>query len=71
MSQLVPIQPNAVAAPLMRFQCSVCLGEVCLHQGSYEDALILLRGIGWRVANTLICPGCLQKQKRQFREEFL
>lgn len=38
MSAVVPYQPNAVAAPRMRFACSICTWEVA-SDSSYEAAL--------------------------------
>lgn len=69
-TDLVPSTPNEVAAPKMRFRCSVCTKEVGMQNVSYEDALDLLNKHGWRVGNILICPDCVKKKARQFIRSF-
>lgn len=70
MSNIVPVSSTEVAAPKMRFRCSVCTSEVGMQDGSYEHALDLLYKMGWRVGNTLICLLCLKKKAQQFKRNF-
>ena len=55
----------------MRLNCTTCPNESGMGEGSFEDALVLLERLGWKIRPNLICPNCLKKKSRDYKNKFL